>query len=91
MGFTKTLYKFKREADKELLDKAFLKIGGQPIWIQKDEHPKCSRCNKTMKFIIEIQTDENFENGVDTLAFGDRGKLYVFSCCDNVTTIPQWY
>jgi len=91
VGFTKTLYKFKRDADEELLDKAFLKIGGQPIWIQKDEHPKCSRCNKTMKFIIEIQTDENLENGVDTLAFGDSGKLYVFSCCDNVTTIPQWY
>jgi hypothetical protein len=91
MAFTETIYKFKRETDEEVLDKAFLKIGGQPIWIQDDEHPKCSKCSNTMKFIIEIQTDENLANGIDTLAFGDSGKLYVFVCCDNVTTIPQWY
>ena len=89
--FTESVYKFKREADEEALEKAFLKIGGQPIWIQEDEHPKCYKCSKTMKFIIEIQTDENLTNGIDTLAFGDSGKLYVFACCDNVTTIPQWY
>lgn len=91
MAFTEAIYKFKRETDEEKLDNAFLKIGGKPVWIQCDEHPKCTRCSKTMKFIIEIQTDENLANGIDTLAFGDRGKLYVFACCDNVATIPQWY
>jgi hypothetical protein len=90
-SFTETNYKFKRGTDEENLSNSFLKIGGQPIWIQNDEHPKCSKCNKTMKFIIEIKTDENLTNGIDTLAFGDSGKLYVFACCDNVTTIPQWY
>lgn len=89
--FTETSYKFKRAPDEEALEQAFLKIGGQPIWIQGDEHPKCLMCSKTMKFINEIKTDEGLTNGVNTLAFGDCGKLYVFACCDNVTTIPQWY
>jgi hypothetical protein len=90
-AFTETTYKFKRATDEEVLAKAFLKIGGQPIWIQEDEHPNCPKCTKIMKFIIEIQTDESLINGIDTLAFGDSGKLYVFGCCDNLTTIPQWY
>ncbi|MFT3845093.1 MAG: hypothetical protein QM725_08575 [Lacibacter sp.] len=91
VSFTETAYKFKRGADEEALEKAFLKMGGQPMWIQEDEHPKCSKCSNTMKFILEIKTDEDLTNGIDTLAFGDSGKLYVFACCDNVTTIPQWY
>ncbi len=90
-AFTETTYKFKRVTDEEILESAFLKAGGQPIWIQQDEHPKCVSCSKTMKFIIEIKTDEALTNGVNTLAFGDSGKLYVFACCDNVTTRPQWY
>jgi hypothetical protein len=91
VSFTETAYKFKRGADEEALEKAFLKMGGQPIWIQEDEYPKCSKCSNTMKFILEIKTDEDLTNGIDTLAFGDSGKLYVFACCDNVSTIPQWY
>jgi uncharacterized protein YwqG len=90
-AFTEITYKFKRTTDEEILGKAFLKVGGRPAWIQEDEHPKCPSCDKTMKFIIEIKTDETLTNGVDTLAFGDSGKLYVFACCNFVTTIPQWY
>ena len=67
-----------------------MKIGVQPIWIQNDEHPICPKCGETMKFVVEILTDENLSNNIDTLAFGDSGKLYIFSCCNNVTTIPQW-
>ena len=89
--FTEVHYKFVRVTDEEILTEAFLKIGGRPIWIQEDEHPKCLKCSKTMKFIIEIQTDESLTNGIDILAIGDSGKLYVFACCDSVTTIPQWY
>jgi hypothetical protein len=39
----------------------------------------------------EIQTNEELSNNIDTLVFGDDGKLYVFSCCNNITTIPRWY
>jgi len=91
IAFTESFYKFKRSTDEEACEKAFLKVGGQPIWIQQDEHPKCSTCNNVMKFLIEINTDEELTNGAETLAFGDSGKLYVFACCDNITTIPQWY
>lgn len=90
-AFTTNNFKFARTTDKEELQNAFLKIGGQPAWIQGDEHPQCPSCSKTMKFIIEINTAENLTNGVDTLAFGDSGKLYVFACCDHIATVPQWY
>lgn len=89
--FTEDSYEIKRASDPEIIENVFLKIGGQPIWIQNDEHPTCSKCRKTMKFVVEIQTDEELSNSIDTLAFGDSGRLYVFSCCDSVTTIPQWY
>ena len=89
--FTQQLYKFKRTTDDEILESSFLKLGGQPAWIQNDEHPKCTSCAGTMKFIVEINTDEDLTNEIETLAFGDSGKLYVFACCENITTIPQWY
>ena len=90
-SFTENDFKLKRESNSEIIENAFLKIGGQPIWIQDDEHPTCPKCGKTMKFVVEIQTNEELSNNIDTLAFGDDGKLYVFSCCNNITTIPQWY
>lgn len=90
-AFTEKRYRFKKETDEEILQDSFLKLGGQPFWIQQDEHPNCQTCEKTMKFIIEINTDESLTNGIDTLAFGDSGKLYAFACCDNIVIIPQWY
>ena len=46
VAFTETTYKFKRETEEEALEKAFLKMGGRPSWIQEDEHPTCARCKK---------------------------------------------
>jgi len=88
--FTEELFKFSRTSDEGQLENAFLKIGGQPDWIQNDEHPACTTCNNKMKFIIEIQTIEDLSNGSESLAFGDNGKLYVFACCNNIKCIPQW-
>lgn len=89
--FTEQKFIFKRETDEENEKNALFKIGGQPNWIHNAEHPVCSCCNSQMKFIAEINTDENMTNGNALLAFGDSGKLYVFACCDNVSCIPQWY
>lgn len=89
--FTEVVYRLKRELDAEKAEEAFLKAGGKPFWIQDDEHPVCIKCSKPMKFVVEINTDEDLSNGTNVLAFGDSGKLYVFSCCDNITTIPQWH
>ena len=90
-SFTEQKFIFKRETNEEKEKNSLLKIGGQPNWIQNDEHPICECCNSSMKFIAEINTDENLTNGNAVLAFGDSGKLYIFACCDNVNCIPQWY
>jgi len=89
--FTEQKFVFKREINEEKEKNSLLKIGGQPNWIQNDEHPICTCCNSPMKFIVEINTDEKITNGNSILAFGDNGKLYVFACCDNVSCISQWY
>lgn len=90
-AFTEGNYKFKSSIVSEILIQAFLKIGGQPIWVQNDEHPKCSNCQGTMKFVMEMKTDEELTNGEEALVFGDDGKLYVFACCDFVKIISQWH
>ena len=89
--FTEQKYIFKRETNEEKEKNALFKIGGQPNWIQSDEHPVCTCCTSPMKFIAEINTDEKMTNGNAELAFGDSGKLYVFACCDYVSCIPQCY
>jgi len=82
-------YKFKKTLGDEELENAFLKIGGAINWIQGEEHPVCKKCNKPMVFIMEIQSNEELNNGDCSLMFGDMGKLYVFSCCDTITTLYQ--
>ena len=82
-------YKFKKVLDDEEIENAFLKIGGNINWVQGEEHPKCKKCGKTMIFIMEIQSDEGLSNGENVLMFGDVGKLYVFACCDTITTLYQ--
>lgn len=89
--FTDRKFKFKRETIEENEEEAFLKIGGQPNWIQDEEHPNCNMCSAPMKFLIQINTDEALTNGQHVLAIGDSGKLYVFACCNIVKCIPQGY
>lgn len=89
--FTERDYKFSKESNEEKTKESFLKIGGQPDWIQDEEHPHCEKCNSLMKFIGQISANEQMTNGRDYLAFGDSGKLYVFSCCSLIKCIPQWY
>jgi len=89
--FTVKDYKFSKESNEEITKESFLKIGGQPDWIQDEEHPHCEKCNSLMKFIGQISTNEELTNGKDCLVFGDSGKLYVFFCCDLIKCIPQWY
>lgn len=82
-------YRFVSTSDEEKIRESFLKIGGNPEWMQNDEHPICPTCGKPMVFVIEINSDESISNGKNVLMFGDLGKIYVFSCCDNVSVQMQ--
>ena len=66
------------------------KLGGEPDWDQGAETPKCSGCQKAMRFIAQIDSIEHnvsknphhqefFEQ---EYMFGDVGMLYVFFCYD---------
>lgn len=82
-------YKFVGTTDEEKLDEAFLIVGGEPRWIQNNEHPNCTSCGKPMVFIMEIKSREHITNGKVHLMFGDCGSLYVFSCCENFSVKMQ--
>lgn len=89
--FTSDEPAFDHPATKASAAKAFAKIGGVPDWIQDEEWPVCPGCGKIMMFVAQISTDERRSNGRDVLAFGDSGKIYAFVCCNNVSTIVQYY
>jgi hypothetical protein len=82
---------FVKSSDGEENPKALFKVGGLPDWIQDEVHPLCPECHKNMIFVCQINTDESISNGKDVQAFGDSGKLYVFTCCNSITNIMQCY
>ncbi|MCR3759229.1 DUF1963 domain-containing protein [Clostridium felsineum] len=47
-------------------------IGGHPTWLQDAEYPKCPKCNKSMKFIGQIDSEDVMEYG--------EGVKYAFIC-----------
>jgi len=89
--FPETDFSFVNSSDEETNETAFVKLGGFPNWIQNEEYPKCNECSNPMIFVCQIESNEHLYNGQDALMFGDLGKLYVFACCNSVTTIMQCY
>ncbi len=43
-----------------LQNKAPLKIGGWPQWMQSPDTPKCSRCHSNMRYITQFNLQEDF-------------------------------
>jgi uncharacterized protein YwqG len=72
------------------------KLGGEPIWCQKPEIPKCKGCKDKMTFVAQIDSMEHDEghnpNRISCLGndqqymFGDVGMVYVFVCFDCMET-----
>jgi uncharacterized protein YwqG len=70
------------------------KLGGKPDWDQGDQTPKCSGCQKPMRFIAQIDSIEHSvgknphrqEFFEQEYMFGDVGMLYVFFCYDCMET-----
>jgi len=51
------------------------KVGGEPVWIQSPEYPKCPECDQSMEFILQISDGPNLN-----WAWGDAGAAYIFRC-----------
>lgn len=60
------------------------KIGGKPTWIQMEQTPDCIKCEKSMAFVLQLDSGS-------PVMYGDMGMLYVFTCpeCKVVTSLIQ--
>ena len=50
-------------------------FGGNPLWIQGEEGPRCSTCAEEMTFLAQVDSDYDLD-----IMFGDMGTLFAFVC-----------
>lgn len=56
-------------------------LGGEPAWIQGDETPTCSGCDRPMRFVVQLEEGHDHATAAN---FGGGGCAYGFACdgCD---------
>lgn len=50
-------------------------LGGEPVWLQGDETPACSKCEQPMRLAVQLE-----DRGGGGINFGDGGRGYGFVC-----------
>lgn len=68
------------------------RIGGTPIWVQKEQHLNCPICKSAMEFIFQLDSglpDLNERNG-NYIMFGNDGILYAFWCKKDIVSGYLW-
>lgn len=55
------------------------RIGGEPCWIQGAEYPECPACQRTMSFLMQLDSDLPTADG-DEWLWGSGGICYGFWC-----------
>lgn len=53
-----------------------LGVGGKPAWLQNDESPDCSGCNRPMTFVVQLEEGHDHRTSAN---FGG-GSGYGFRC-----------
>ncbi|KRX00943.1 hypothetical protein PPERSA_09549 [Pseudocohnilembus persalinus] len=59
LGYTKIIKKVRYDSESEEDDEFISKIGGQPVWMQKNQIPTevlCKACGKQMRFMLQTNT-----------------------------------
>ena len=60
------------------------RLGGHPIWIQKPEFPDCPACQRTMTFLLQLNSRLPFvwpnPEEVEVMEWGSGGIAYFFWC-----------
>lgn len=64
------------------LPEDFLKLGGEPEWVQNENTPICSGCDRDMVLFAQVKSVPDMKGCPDLSAyrFGDMGNLYIFTC-----------
>lgn len=67
------------EDEKSLFDQGFPTIGdklaGWPFWVQSIEYPNCPICKERMRFVFQIESEDNLP-----FMFGDCGCGHITQC-----------
>lgn len=54
------------------------KLGGWPAWQQDEEYPECTECDQPMRYLLQIDSDDNLP-----YQFGDIGTGHLAQCSDH--------
>jgi hypothetical protein len=66
------------------LPEDFIKLGGEPDWIQNERYLICEKCDRDMGLLFQVKSlpyeirEQRPE--LERYAFGDAGNMYVFQC-----------
>lgn len=72
----------------------FIRLGGEPEWIQNEDRPFCEECDNDMALFAQFKSlpadlaKANSE--LNAYVFGDQGALYVFTCPTCSTFKTEW-
>jgi hypothetical protein len=54
------------------------KLGGYPFWVQSPELPSCPRCKKQMRYVFQIDSEDQIP-----YMWGDSGVGHISQCADH--------
>ena len=54
------------------------KLGGWPAWVQGVEYPPCSQCQRPMRLVLQVDSEDNVPH-----MFGDVGCGHITQCPDH--------
>ncbi|GAB1267007.1 hypothetical protein NBRC116493_02600 [Aurantivibrio infirmus] len=62
-------------------------VSGEPCWIQGNETPNCTACNKPMEFVAQLEQGPDWKTEMN---FGGGGVAYSFRCRCNGSAKFLW-
>lgn len=72
----------------------FIKLGGEPDWIQDESFPICETCDCDMALMVQVKSlpyeiTKKHED-LNIYTFGDAGTLYIFQCPNCQACHTDW-
>ena len=81
----------------KLLPSDFVKLGGEPDWIQSQSIPQCQKCKFAMQLFVQVKSPSSVGlrdiSELTDFEQSDSGTTYIFRCyqCSEYNVIEQFY
>lgn len=75
LDINKNNYSFYDKVREDLKNLSGEKLFGWPCWVQGIEYPNCRKCNRTMRYIFQVDSERNIP-----YCFGDLGVGHISQC-----------